>query len=43
MIPFLVLTMLDIIFAGAGGIIIVVALFYSTLIPGRNMVNLSPT
>jgi len=34
MIPFLVLTMLDIIFAGAGGIIIVVALFYSTLIPG---------
>lgn len=34
MIPFLVLSMLDIIFAGAGGIIIVVALFYSSLIPG---------
>jgi len=34
MIPFLVLTMLDIISSGAGGIIVVVALFYSSLVPG---------
>eukprot|EP00088_Acartia_fossae_P024674 TRINITY_DN2557_c0_g1_i1.p1 TRINITY_DN2557_c0_g1~~TRINITY_DN2557_c0_g1_i1.p1 ORF type:complete len:229 (+),score=24.52 TRINITY_DN2557_c0_g1_i1:166-852(+) len=34
MIPFLVLTMLDIISSGAGGIIIVVALFYSNIITG---------
>ena len=35
MIPFLVLTMLDIIVAGAGGIVVVVALFYANVIPGR--------
>jgi hypothetical protein len=34
MVPYLVLTMLDIILAGAGGIVIVVALFYANIIPG---------
>ena len=35
MIPFLVLTMFDIILAGSGGIVVVVALFFSDIIPGR--------
>ena len=35
MVPYLVLTMLDIILAGAGGIVIVVALFYANIIPGE--------
>jgi len=34
LVPWLVLTMLDIIVAGAGGIIAVVALFYANIIPG---------
>jgi hypothetical protein len=34
MVPFLILTMLDIILAGAVGIVVVVALFYLSLIPG---------
>jgi len=34
MIPYLVLTMFDIILAGSGGIVIVVALFVSDIIPG---------
>lgn len=34
MIPFLVLTMFDIILAGSGGIVVVVALFFSDIIPG---------
>jgi len=34
MVPFLVLTMVDIIMAGAVGIVVVVALFYLSLVPG---------
>jgi len=34
MVPFLILTMVDIILAGAVGIVVVVALFYLSLIPG---------
>jgi len=34
MVPFLVLTMVDIILAGAVGIVVVVALFYLSLVPG---------
>ena len=34
MLPYLALTMVDIVVAGAGGIVIVVALFIANLIPG---------
>merc|ERR1711942_351388 len=34
MVPFLILTVVDIILAGAVGIVVVVALFYLSLIPG---------
>merc|ERR1719320_835028 len=34
MVPYLILTMVDIILAGAVGIVVVVALFYLSLIPG---------
>ena len=34
MVPFLILTMVDIILAGAVGIVVVVALFYLNTIPG---------
>jgi len=34
LIPYLILTMLDIVVAGSGGIIIVVALFWSNIVPG---------
>jgi len=34
MVPFLVLTMLDIVVSGALGVIVVVALFYANIIPG---------
>ena len=42
MVPYLVLTMLDIILAGAGGIVIVVALFYANIIPGNIPFHLLP-
>ena len=34
MVPFLILTMVDIVLAGAVGIVVVVALFYLNIIPG---------
>ena len=34
MVPFLILMMVDIIFAGAVGIVVVIALFYLSTIPG---------
>ena len=39
LVPYLALTMVDIIVAGSGGIIIVVALFWSNIVPGRHLLS----
>jgi hypothetical protein len=40
LLPYLALTMVDIIVAGSGGIIIVVALFCSNIVPGVHFAGL---
>jgi hypothetical protein len=42
LVPYLALTMVDIIVAGSGGIVIVVALFWSNVVPGKPSDNSQP-